>query len=289
MGYTSTVTGGTVENTGSGAAISAIGTVKLLGGTVAYTGTEPYAVIVNGSTAKLIVSSGSQINSSVNGVKLMSGTMEMTGGTVSVNSAAVSVSDGCSLTMNGGTLEGGNSGYGYGIYMTGGKAVVSSGTVSGTSATAVYVSGTGELELSEDAIISGSLFGISAVKSAAVTMLGGQVKGTGSAGVGISLQDTSTLNMQGGAVTGVTGGISVDSTATAAISGGTVTITTTDPVTLKAYAVSGPFTFSGTARLRAYSNESLFSGNIDTGGVEYYIPTTPEADGYYTFTLPITG
>ena len=278
-----TVTGGTVKNTGSGAAISAIGTVKLLGGTVAYTGTEPDAVIVNGSTAKLIVSSGSQITSSVNGVKLVSGTMEMTGGRVTANSIGVFVSDGCSLTMNGGTLEGGNSGYGYGIYMTGGKAVVSSGTVSGTSATAVYVSGTGELELSEDAIISGSLFGISAVKSAAVTMLGGQVKGTGSAGVGISLQDTSTLNMQGGAVTGVTGGISVDSTATAAISGGTVTITTTDPVTLKAYAVSGPFTFSG-GTLRAMAEANCFNSTpvlLNPNGQTVVVEQS-EPGGYYT-------
>lgn len=249
-----TVTGGTVKNTGSGAAISAIGTVKLLGGTVTYTGTEPDAVIVNGSTAKLIVSSGSQINSRVNGVKLMSGTMEMTGGTVTANSIGVFVSDGCSLTMSGGNLEStGGSAIEIDSNATTASVTVTSGTVSSAGAMAISMSA-GKLELGAGATVSGSSSGIYASGTADITMRGGTVEGTGAStsGVGMYLMGTSKLNMQDGAVTGITYGISVDpnAKATAIISGGTVTLTMDNPT--NEYAVSGPFTFSGgTLRAKA--------------------------------------
>ena len=249
-----TVTGGTVKNTGSGAAISAIGTVKLLGGTVTYTGTEPDAVIVNGSIAKLIVSSGSQINSRVNGVKLMSGTMEMTGGTVTANSIGVFVSDGCSLTMSGGNLEStGGSAIEIDSNATTASVTVTSGTVSSAGAMAISMSA-GKLELGAGATVSGSSSGIYASGTADITMRGGTVEGTGAStsGVGMYLMGTSKLNMQDGAVTGITYGISVDpnAKATAIISGGTVTLTMDNPT--NEYAVSGPFTFSGgTLRAKA--------------------------------------
>lgn len=282
-----TVTGGTVENTGSGAAISAIGTVKLLGGTVAYTGTEPYAVIVNGSTAKLIVSSGSQINSSVNGVKLMSGTMEMTGGTVSVNSAAVFVSDGCRLTMSGGSLEStGGSAIEIDSNATTASVTVTSGTVSSAGTMAISMSA-GKLELGAGATVSGSSSGIYASGTADITMRGGTVEGTGAStsGVGMYLMGTSKLNMQGGAVTGRSCGISVYSTASATISGGTVTLTTDNPdPTYDEYAVFGLFTFTG-GTLRAKSATALCN---DETVLKNSTTSDVNVSGYYLLT-PASG
>lgn len=288
-GQTVTPDGGTLT-VGSGASLkildSNVTEVGIANGTLISSADAAGTILLEGK-AKLFLTSGTIRNTTGYAiVSQQSGAeIQLNGGTVTGGNAAVFVSNGCSLTMNGGTLEGGNSGYGYGIYMTGGKATVSSGTVSSTSATAVYVSATGELELRENAIISGSVFGISAVDSAAVTMLGGTVEGTGSAGVGISLQNTSTLNMQGGAVTGRSCGISVGSTASATISGGTVTLTTDNPdPTYDEYAVFGLFTFTG-GTLRAKSATALCN---DETVLKNSTTSDVNVSGYYLLT-PASG
>ena len=143
----------------------------------------------------------------------------------------------------------------------------------------------GKLELGAGATVSGSSSGIYASGTADITMLGGTVEGTGSAGVGISLQNTSTLNMQGGAVTGRSCGISVGSTASATISGGTVTLTTDNPdPTYDEYAVFGLFTFTG-GTLRAKSATALCN---DETVLKNSTTSDVNVSGYYLLT-PASG
>ena len=289
-----TVSGGVVSG-GSGVGIEAHNGCNVLisGGEV--TSTNGDSVFLNNSALTLEggkITSGSGlgigVSSDVGGDEsgnVVGGSVTMTGGTVTANSIGVFVSDGCSLTMSGGSLEStGGSAIEIDSNATTASVTVTSGTVSSAGAMAISMSA-GKLELGAGATVSGSSSGIYASGTADITMLGGTVEGTGSAGVGISLQNTSTLNMQGGAVTGRSCGISVDSTASATISGGTVTLTTDNPdPTYDEYAVFGLFTFTG-GTLRAKSATALCN---DETVLKNSTTSDVNVSGYYLLT-PASG
>lgn len=237
--YLTIYDGASISSTNS-YGIYSTGHLTMDGGTAA--GSKGCGLKVGGGTAD--ISGGTVTSSGGNGIEVADGTLNFIDGTVTSECAGILMSAG-TLNMQNGTITSPSGGAG--IDMSGGTATISGGEVSSAGSMAIHMSA-GTLELGADATVSGYSSGIYANGTADITMLGGTVEGA----AGIYLKENSKLDMQDGAVTGITYGISVDpnAKATAIISGGTVTLTMDNPT--NEYAVSGPFTFSGgTLRAKA--------------------------------------
>ena len=319
-----TISGGQVTSTG-GAVNSPAGTgIKMTSGKLDFLGgavtSNSAGISVSGGT--LNVQKGTITSSYGAGIDMTGGNGTISGGTfTSTNAMGISISAG-SLELKGNvTSKGGSSSHGIqvtgtnadvnitdgkitcsglaGMYVTAGTVNISGGEVSSQSDTTIIVNETEYYDYGGTVNVSGGTVSNDSASGTAiqVTAANGTVNITGgtveSNGIGVAANAGTTRISGTGSVTGGSYGILVKD-ATVEISGGTVTLTapvlTGDTEVLPGYAVSGPFTFSGTAKLRAYSNQSLFRSSDINDGTDYskqLEQLKPGTDGYYTFELPI--
>ena len=244
------------------------------------------------STANIASTGGATGRAVINN---STGTVKITGGTVSVTTAyAVYNSAGGTIEITGGTVSAGSS---YAVYNSSTGAVnISGGTVSATTGCAVYSASSGKITISGTAKVTSANTGSSSgtiqiagsgTANDRLLITNGTVENTaaGTNARTIYNSGNGTVTISGGAVTG-TEGRTVDNNSTGAIniSGGTVSATTGRAVNNGsangAINVSGG-TVSATSGIAVYN----FAGKVTVSGTTTKVTSRNQASSEGTITI----
>ena len=213
-------------------------------------------------------------------------TIEFNGNTLTVQPGSIKVADGAVLTLEDESEEGGITAAKDAVTVeSGGEVVVESGNYqttefSGRGAVITIPAGTENAKITiNGGTITGEYFAISSWGNGEVEINGGDISSNSSSvldkvggnayyAYAVKVTDGH-LEMNGGSVTGVHGGIAIEGTATATINGGSVTLNTTTSTSNDAYycfyldeqgsleVLDGTFTNNGTRSLVYTSSSEL--------------------------------
>ncbi len=189
-----TINGGTVNGT-HGVQITETGSAIITGGTVSGSSYGVHvtdgSVSVSGEDTKVEAGSGGGDGIYVG----TSGSATVNGGTITASySGRHSIAtDGGDVAISGGAMP-------KGVWIKGGKATISGGSISGS--TGLYVNGQGDVTIKENAQISGTSTGLSA-DDGTVTIDGGTITGEGGGSVyGMKISQNGNVTIHGGAISG---------------------------------------------------------------------------------------
>ncbi|MDE7167376.1 MAG: hypothetical protein K2O28_00845 [Clostridia bacterium] len=285
---------------------------------------ENGSVEIKGGAISENKSNTDELGNGGGGVYVSGGTVNMTGGKISGNTAVragggLNVGSG-TFTMNGGEISGNKANYGAGVYILSGSATVKSGKIGGNEATTsggVYVAG-GKLainggEISGNTAVYGG--GLYVTENGTVEMTGGSVSGN-TAENGGGVRNNGTFKMSGGAISDNTatvngGGLHVYTDGEVEINGGEISgntatangggvyvdggalemkegTVTNNAAVLGAgvYVDSGAVTVTGTARI-IYNDATENGGGIYVNGAN--AATLNDIGGYVSNNMAVVG